>query len=128
MIWFLSMHFGIGFRGVRWHENDKIAENSKATTPNRCVKVSLLFSKLLVRANRYAAKAMTASSHTESAGKFEGSRANVMEGPCFLPCACTDMLFFFRIVFSDNVVFVFLAVLFSSFLRTFTDVHTDLLT
>ena len=34
----------------------------------------------------------------------------------------------FSIVFSHNVVFVFLAALFSSFLRTFTDVHTDLLT
>ena len=71
-------------------------------------------------------KSMTASSHIESAGKFEGSRANVMVRPCFLPCACTDMPF--SIVFSYSVVLVFLAVLFSSFLRTFTDVHTDLLT
>ena len=70
-------------------------------------------------------KAMTASSHTESAGKFEGSRANVMVRPCFLPCACTDMPL--SMVFRYSVVFVFLAVLFSSYLRTVTDVHTDLL-
>ena len=70
-------------------------------------------------------KAMTASGHIESAGKFEGSRANVMVRHCFLPCACTDTLF--SIAFRYSVVLVFLAVLFSSFLRAFTDVHTDLL-
>ena len=62
-------------------------------------------------------KAMTANSHLESAGKFEGSRANVMVQN--MP---------FSVVFRYSVVLVFLAVLFSSFLRTFTDVHTDLLT
>ena len=69
-------------------------------------------------------KAMTAPSHAESGGKFEGSRANVMVRPCFAPCARTDMPL--SIVFSYNVVLVFLVVLFSSFLRAFTDVHTDL--
>ena len=49
-------------------------------------------------------KAMTASSHIESAVKFEGSRANVMVRPCFLLCACTDMPF--SVVFSDSVVLV----------------------
>ena len=72
-------------------------------------------------------KAMTASSHVESAGKFEGSRANVVARPGFLRCACTDMPF--SIVFSNSVVIVFiLAVLFSSFLHAFPDVHTDFLT
>ena len=66
-------------------------------------------------------KAMTASSHIESAGKFEGSRANVMVRPCVLLCACTDRPF--SIVYRYSVVRVFLAVLFSSFLRTFTDAH-----
>ena len=49
-------------------------------------------------------KAMTASSHKESTGKFEGSRANVMVKPCFFLCACTDMPF--SLVFSYSVVLV----------------------
>ena len=61
-------------------------------------------------------KAMTAGSRTESAGKFEASRAKVLV-PWFFPCAGTDMPF--RIVFNSSVVLVFLAVLFSSLLRTF---------
>ena len=61
-------------------------------------------------------KAMIASSHVESAGKFEGSRANVMVGPCFFLCACTHMPF--STVFSYRIVLVFFpAVLFSSFLH-----------
>ena len=49
-------------------------------------------------------KAMTASSHMESAGKFEGSRANVTVRPCLLLCACTVMPF--SIVFCCSVVLV----------------------
>ena len=49
-------------------------------------------------------KAMTASSHFESAGKFEGSRANITVRPCFLLCACTDMLL--SVVFIYSVVLV----------------------
>ena len=49
-------------------------------------------------------KALTASSHIESAGKFEGSRANVTVRPFFLLCPCTYMSF--SVVFSYSVVIV----------------------
>ena len=79
------------------------------------VKASLLFSKLPTGMPN--PKAMTASCYLGLAGKLEGSKVNVVVRPCFLPCAGTDTLV--RIVSSSSVVFVFLAVLFSSFLRTF---------
>ena len=50
-------------------------------------------------------KAMTESSQVESAGKFEGSRANVVLTPCFFLCACTHMPF--STVFSYSIVLVF---------------------
>ena len=69
------------------------------------VKVSMLFQSCLrLPTGMPNPKAMTASSHIESAGTIEGSRANVMVRPCSLLCACTDMPF--SIVFSYSVVLV----------------------
>ena len=83
---------------------------SKLVNVAGTVKVSLLFSKLLARAIGYA--------------QSEGNARKCDPVSCLVHVqTCVSVLSSFTMLCQ-----FFLAVLFSSFLRTFTDVHTDLST